>query len=225
LTNATAPSAIGRFERNLNFRSPIREISLVGEVHVAELFRGYDREAGRFSPYLLGGVSWFSFYPRAYTANGWVDLPPLRLEGQGFREYPDRPVYRTNAFSVPLGVGVKYDVSPKLTLRFEVNKRTALGYHGDYIDDVSRAEWVDPNLFAQYLSPSQAALARQLFNRSLIHTPPRDTRPRGNPRENDAYWTATFKIGINLNRSASSNGIFGGNTRRDMMKRLRCASL
>nr|MCU0335975.1 hypothetical protein [Chitinophagaceae bacterium] len=178
LTNATAPSAIGRFERNLNFRSPIREISLVGEVHVAELFRGYDREAGRFSPYLLGGVSWFSFYPRAYTANGWVDLPPLRLEGQGFNEYRDRPVYRTNAFSVPLGVGVKYDVSPKLTLRFEVNKRTALGYHGDYIDDVSRAEWVDPNLFAQYLSPSQAALARQLFNRSLIHTPPRDTRPR-----------------------------------------------
>ncbi|MCU0334758.1 MAG: hypothetical protein MUF62_06865, partial [Chitinophagaceae bacterium] len=51
-----------------------------------------------------------------------------------------------------------------LTLRFEVNKRTALGYHGDYIDDVSRAEWVDPNLFAQYLSPAQAALARQLYN-------------------------------------------------------------
>ncbi len=222
LTNATAPSAIGRFERNLNFRSPIRELSLVGELHIPQILRGYDREPYRLSPYLLGGISWFSFYPRAYTANGWVDLPPLRLEGQGFREYPDRKPYRTNSFAYPIGIGFKYDVSPKLTVRFELSKRTAFT---DYIDDVSKAEWVDPNLFAQYLTPSQAALARQLFNRSLIHTPPRDTRPRGNPRENDAFWTATFKIGINLNRSASNNGIFGGSTRRDMLKRLRCAGL
>ncbi len=126
-----------------------------------------------------------------------------------------------NAFSFPFGVGFRYDVSPKLTLRFEANKRTATT---DYIDDVHEANWVDPNLFANYLSPSQAALARQLYNRSTIHTPPRNTRPRGHPLENDAYWTATFKVGINLNRSSSNSGIFGGATKRDMKKRLRCPS-
>jgi hypothetical protein len=221
LTNATAPSAIGRYERNLNFKSPIREISIQAELHIPQIFRNYEKSPYRLSPYIMAGVSWFSFNPRGYTANGWVDLHPLRLEGQGFAEYPNRQVYKLNAFSFPFGIGFRYDVSPKLTLRFEANKRTATT---DYIDDVHEANWVDPNLFANYLSPSQAALARQLYNRSTIHTPPRNTRPRGHPAENDAYWTATFKVGINLNRSSSNSGIFGGSTKRDMKKKLRCPS-
>ena len=222
LTNATAPSAIGRYERNLNFRSPIREVMLMGEIHLPQLFRSYEKPAYRLSPYIMAGISWFSFYPRAYTANGWVDLPPLRLEGQGFAEYPDRKPYRLNSFAYPLGLGFRYEVSPKLTLRFEINKRTTFT---DYIDDVHEPNWVDPNLFANYLSASQAALARQLYNRSTIHTPPRDTRPRGNKNENDAYWTAVLKVGINLNRSGYNSGIFGGQSKKDMRKRLRCPSL
>lgn len=222
LTNATAPSAIGRFERNLNFRSPIREIMVMGEIHLPQLFRSYEKPVYRLSPYLMAGISWFSFYPRAYTANGWVDLPPLRLEGQGFREYPNRKPYRLNSFAYPLGLGFRYEVSPKLTIRFEVNKRTTFT---DYIDDVHEAAWVDPSLFANYLTASQAALARQLYNRSTIHTPPRDTRPRGHPSENDAYWTAVFKVGINLNRTGYNAGIFGGQSKREMRKRLRCPNL
>ncbi|MCA0383350.1 MAG: DUF6089 family protein [Bacteroidetes bacterium] len=222
LTNATAPSAIGRYERNLNFRSPIREVMLMGELHLPQLFRSYDKTPYRLSPYIMAGISWFTFNPRAYTANGWVDLHPLRLEGQGFAEYPNRKQYRLNSFAYPVGIGFRYDVSPKLTMRFEINKRTAFT---DYIDDVHQGDWVDPNLFANYLSASQAALARQLYNRSTIHTPPRDTRPRGNPNENDAYWTAVIKFGLNLNRSGYNSGIFGGQNKRDMRKRLRCPNL
>ena len=218
LKNATAPSAIGRYERNLNFRSPIREISVTGEFHFVQLFRSFEKESLRFSPYVLGGISWFSFYPQAYTADGWVDLPPLRLEGQGFAEYPDREIYATNSISYPLGFGIKVDVSPKLTLRLEFNKRTTFT---DYIDDVHEPNWVDPNLFANYLSPEQAALARQLYNRSPTINPPRNTRPRGHPDENDAFWTTTIKLGWNLNRSGyGSSGMFPGG--KGMMKKLRC---
>jgi Domain of unknown function (DUF6089) len=218
LKNATAPSAIGRYERNLNFRSPIREVALMGEFHFVEPFRSYEKEPLVLSPYVLGGFSWFSFYPQAYTANGWVDLPPLRLEGQGFAEYPDRPIYKTNTFSYPIGIGFRYDVSSKFTMRFEFVKRTSFT---DYLDDAHEPNWVDPNLFDNYLAPDQAALAKQLYNRSTTINPPRNTRPRGNPAENDAFWTATIKIGINLNRD-SNGGLFGGESRKSSMKKLRC---
>lgn len=221
LTNATAPSAIGRKERNLNFKSKINDFGVLAEFHIPEIFRNVEKPPHRLSPYILAGISYFTFYPKAYTANGWVDLPPLRLEGQGFAEYPDRKVYATHAFSYPIGIGFRYDVSPKLTLRFETNKRTTTT---DYLDDVHEPNWVDPNLFDNYLSPSQAALARQLYNRSTLHNPPRDTRPRGNKAEKDAFWTANLKIGIRLNTSSSNSGIFGGATKRDMRKRLRCPS-
>jgi hypothetical protein len=218
LTNATAPSAIGRYERNLNFRSPITEIAVMAEWHFWQTFRSYEKQPLRFSPYFIGGLSWFAFNPKAYTANGWVELAPLRLEGQGFQEYPNRKPYRKNSLAYPIGIGVRYDVSPKLTLRFELNKRTAFT---DYIDDVHQGDWVDPNLFANYLAPDQAALARQLYNRSNIHTPPRNTRPRGNPNENDAYWTAVIKVGFNLNRSGYGGSQFG-RSGKGMRNQLKC---
>jgi opacity protein-like surface antigen len=220
LDNAKASSAIGRYERNLNFKSPITEVALVGDLHFIEIFRNSDRAPGRFSPYFMLGLAWFWFNPQGYTADGWVDLHPLRLEGQGFDEYPDREVYKKNAFAVPAGIGLKYDLSSRFTLRFELNKRTTFT---DYIDDVHEPNWVDPNLFSKYLSPDQAALARQLYNRSTVVNPPRDTRPRGNPDENDAYWTSTIKIGFNFNRESSSSSAFGGKSgRKGAAKRLRC---
>ncbi len=219
IKNPTAPSAIGRYDRNLNFRSPIREIAIGVEFHPRELFFSLEREPPRLSPYLLAGFAWFSFYPQGYTAAGWVDLPPLRLEGEGFAEYPDRHVYKLYSWAYPMGIGFRYDASPKLTIRLEFNKRTTFT---DYIDDAHEASWVNPALFDKYLSPSQAALAKQLYNRSVKFNPPRDTRPRAHPSENDAYWSAVIKFGFNFNRGSSNSGIFGGATRKDMMKRLKC---
>lgn len=220
LKNATAPSAVGRYERNLNFRSPIKEVAVLGVFHIPQAFRSYDKTPYLISPYLMGGLSYFSFYPRAYTADGWVDLPPLRLEGQGFAEYPDRKVYSTNSFAYTFGFGFRYDASPKVTMRFEFHKRTTFT---DYLDDVHEPNWVDPALFDKYLSPDKAALAKQLYNRSTVHNPPVNTRPRGNKKENDAFWTANFKIGIALNRSnIPALGGFDRTTKRYLRKKLRC---
>ena len=85
-----ASSTSGRYERNLSFRSKIAELQLAFEVHPL-FFRSYDEnEAPRLSPYGIIGAGFFSFDPEAGLNGQWYTLAPLRTEGQGFAEYPDR---------------------------------------------------------------------------------------------------------------------------------------
>ncbi len=214
--DAVAPSAYGRYERNLNFRSNIYEASLLGEIYFTNLFNS--GEPAKTLPYALAGFSIFGFNPQALVGSEWIDLRPLRLEGQGFAEYPDRKLYRRYSWSYPIGVGVLFNLSPTFNIRAELLKRTTFT---DYLDDVHEPNWVDPSLFYNYLPADQAILATQLYNRSYIINPPRNTRPRGNPKENDAYWSATIKIGYKFNQSIG--GFSGGRlNRRSMLRSVRC---
>lgn len=219
IPNPKASSAIGRYERNLNFRSPIYEFGLVSDWYLLNMLRSYDKPPRRFEPYVLAGLQFFKFNPQGYVGDDWIDLRPLRLEGQGFAEYPDRKIYSLINFAYGLGLGVRYDVSPKWTLRAEFNKRTTFT---DYLDDAHEPSWVDPSLFPNYLSPENAALAAQLYNRSTIINPPRDTRPRAHPTENDAYWSLALKVGYNFNRGDDFTPFGNRRNRGGMMKRLRC---
>jgi hypothetical protein len=92
----------------------------------------------------------------------------------------------------------------------------------DYLDDVSQENWVDPNLFSKYLSPSDAALARQLYNRSTTINPPRNTRPRGKSTDRDAFWNVSLKVGININRVRNNNSYRGGGSGKGIFKRFQC---
>jgi hypothetical protein len=199
LKGATHPSAVGRYERNLSFRSNIREIALNVEVHPLYFtdYTAKGTEPPRFSPYVFAGLGWMGFDPEANIDDRWVRLEPLRLEGQGFSEYPDRKRYKTGAIVIPFGIGVKYEWTQLLTLRLEINRRYTAT---DYLDDASEGPWVKPELFYQYLQPTQADLAVRLYNRSAKINPPQDTRPRGNPKENDVFWSTVFKVGFNINR-------------------------
>lgn len=197
LFNATTASAIGRFERNLHFRSTIWEANLLGLIYPLQIFR--DREKGPFqlAPYLIGGASYFFFNPRALSGSQWVDLWPLRLEGQGFAEYPDRKPYKKHSAAYIFGLGLRYNVNERLNLKLEFYKRTTFT---DYLDDVHEPGWVNPALFDKYLTAQQAALARQLYNRSIKHNPPADTRPRGNNNRNDSFWSLNLKLGMPLSQ-------------------------
>jgi hypothetical protein len=209
LKGATYFSAIGRFERNLHFRTSINEIFVGIELHpLTIIFSNSSRPLPRLSPYIVAGIGGLRFNPQANIDNRWVDLKPLRLEGQGFAEYPDRRQYTGNAIIIPFGAGLKFDVSKKVILRAEVLRRTT---NSDYLDDVSRGNWVDPILFFNYLSPNNALLASRLYNRSTVINPPRDTRPRGNESNNDVYWNAQVRLGIALNRKGR-NEQFGRKT-------------
>lgn len=198
--------AEGRYVRNLSFRTNIFEIGLGAELHPLLMFDYIEREPPRLSPYVLGGFSWIKFNPKAQLNGTWYELEPLRLEGQGFAEYPDRKRYKRNSFAVPYGVGLRYEATQFLNIRLELVKHSLFT---DYLDDVSQENWVDPALFYKYLSPDKAALATQLYNRSTVINPPRNTRPRGKSRDNDSYWNMVIKLGININRVRDSMG-WGG---------------
>jgi hypothetical protein len=58
----------------------------------------------------------------------------LGTEGQNSELYPERKPYGTMAFCFPLGVGVKYNIAPRVNLTFEIMHRFTTT---DYLDDVS----------------------------------------------------------------------------------------
>ncbi len=186
-------TTFGRYERNLSFRSKISEFIVAAEVHPLQ-FKYYEDGPPSLSPYLLGGVGVFNFNPQANLNGTWHDLKPLRTEGQGFREYPTRQPYSLTQFNVPLGIGVKYDLSATLSARFELVHRILFT---DYLDDVSEIKYIDPAFFSTNLLPGQAFLANQLYDRRRELNPGGTfaDEQRGDPSDKDAFFTIQFKIG------------------------------
>lgn len=192
-----------RYPRNLSFRSKITDIQLAAEIHPL-FFKWYDEgEAPYWSPYLVAGIGFFSFNPQANLDGRWYDLQPLRLEGQGFAEYPDRKQYKLGQFNIPVGIGVKYEAGPALNVRLEAVYRIL---STDYLDDVSTT-YIDPTLFSKYLQPKQAMIAQRLYSRTQEKDPAYIVSPgtqRGSPERNDAFFTVQLKVGLAI-RSRRTN--------------------
>ncbi len=199
----------GRYERSLVFRSKISEVSLVAEFHILFILKSYlfeddlnaEDEPPRLSPYLAGGIGYFSFNPQAPLGNNWVDLQPLSTEGQGFVEYPDRKAYKLSQVNFPVGAGVKYELSPFINVRLEVLHRVL---NTDYLDDLS-TRYINPNLFANYLTGGQLTNALALNDRRSKTNPDYPVNAnggqlRGNNRDNDSYFSINLKAGITFGR-------------------------
>jgi hypothetical protein len=189
-----------RYLRNLNFKSIISEISLLTEFHPLFLKMHDDGQAPLFSPYLAAGFGIFHYNPQTRFNNIWVDLRPLHTEGQGFKEYPDRSVYKPVTWCIPIGAGVKYDAAGLINFRFEILYRIT---GTDYLDDVSY-NYINPDLFKSYLNTSQAVMAVQLADRRAAVNPGNSNKEgdiRGNPKDKDAYFSFNLKISLVLNRS------------------------
>ncbi|MDB5192724.1 MAG: hypothetical protein JWQ96_2287 [Segetibacter sp.] len=192
LKGASDEQAKGRYGRNLGFRSNITEIAVLAEVHPLMFFNL--EEPLKFSPYITAGLGYFSFNPQANINGYYVDLQPLRTEGQGFREHPGRWPYHRSQANVPIGAGIKYELSSLLNLRFEFLHRILFT---DYLDDVSTT-YIDPALFDKYLTGVQAGLAKSLY-RSNGGTPVVGGQ-RGGPNSNDTYMSFSLKVGLILGR-------------------------
>ncbi len=194
-------STYGRYERNLSFRSNISEFMAVAELHPLFMFKKYDGdvEPPRTSPYVLGGIGVFSFNPQAKLQNKWVDLQPLRTEGQGFAEYPNRKPYNLRQVNIPLGAGVKYELTPMINLRAELVYRILTT---DYLDDVSTT-YIDPTVYSNYFTGAKLTNALLLNDRQYELDPTHITTAgdqRGNSKKNDAYFTFNLKVGIVFGR-------------------------
>jgi len=195
---ATTDIARARYNRNLHFRSQITELALVTEIHPLFIFVDWparDYEAPRYSPYLLAGIGYFSFNPQTQIGTRWVDLQPLSTEGQGFAEYPDRKVYKLQQISYPIGVGIRYELSPVFNTRVEFNYRFT---STDYLDDVS-TNYIDPAVFSNYFRGNKLVNAITLHDRQIEKYGGPDSK-RGSPLEKDGFFTFCFKLGIVLGR-------------------------
>lgn len=177
-------------QRNLNFRSLIAEFSFLADVNPLYIFNAYRGKDHNFYPYVSVGLGAFYFNPQANLYGKWHNLKPLRLEGQGFPEYPGRTQYSKVQVNIPLGAGFKYYVSPKYYVGFEGMVRRTFN---DYIDDVSTT-YIDPVLFDKYLSAENATLAKELYRRDTRGTG--SGTIRGNPRNDDYYFTLGLRFGM-----------------------------
>lgn len=208
--DAEAPDKGGaemdRKYRGLNFRSKIREAYAAIEIYPTFFFEKYDGLQGKLRPYFVGGVGIFNFNPEVKDVDGsWVKTAPLRLEGQGFPEYPNSKPYKLTQMNVLAGGGVKYYLKESMYIGIEILHRKLFT---DYVDDVSQNFYVDPITFDANLSPENAVTARRLYYRGTYTFP--TTRPyqefaeRGDPKENDAYFSTILRLGWRLNNNAET---------------------
>ena len=189
-------TTLGRYDRNLSFKSTIYEVMLAAEIH-PRYFKKYKKgeKLPRFSPYLMGGIGYFSFNPKAKLNDQWIELQPLSTEGQGFSEYSNRKEYRLKQLNFPIGAGFKYKLSPLFNFSAECVYRIL---HTDYLDDVS-TRYIDQKVFSNHFIGEQLTQALLLNDRqkelNSAHVPIKNDI-RGNPDNNDAYFTINLKLGF-----------------------------
>lgn len=217
--NATQGESAGRYLRNLHFRNDIIELSGMAMFDLFENNSPFFKRP-RWAPYGFIGLGVIYSNPTARlntnsaNANGeWVALRPLQTEGKS---------YSPIQIVIPFGIGIRYKLSQRVDLGFDVGYRYTFS---DYIDDVS-GNYAHPSSLSSQLSRDMADRTNETFgadtglNRTQdvvriltgfgktnasdpnynpfsasedIGNKYRGSR-RGNPKDNDWYLTTGFHI-------------------------------
>ena len=205
----------GQEARNLSFRTNIFELGLLAEIYPL----GVDAP---ITPYISAGASVYNFNPEANYNGSWVELQPLGTEGQGLPGYA--PKYELTRFAVPLGVGVRYPLGDAFVLGVEGSARLTFF---DYLDDVS-GNYVNYYTLLEGRgiegSRGNGSLAAALADRTgeFNGTEPRDLQRetrRGDPTNNDWFYTGTITIGYRIGSGLFSSG---GSNRGNSSRYNRC---
>ncbi len=203
IINTTGVDELWRKQRNLDFRSKVKEVYGAIEIYPTMLFQqNGDEYEPKFKPYGFIGVGIFKFDPEGSltNANGdksWHKLHPLRTEGQGMPQYPDKKPYALTQMNIPMGLGVRIKMGDRMNISPELLYRKCFT---DYIDDVSTT-YIDPVDFDRNLSPQDAAIARQIHDKTVGIVTPGVNRyepgtQRGNSHNMDAYFSFVIKLGV-----------------------------
>jgi hypothetical protein len=151
---------VPRTRRNLSFRSPVTEMAATVTYEFFGTTRKY-KFRPKYTPYMLAGIGVFYFRPQAKLGNEWIDLQPLGTEGQFLPNCPTCPKpYRLVQVSIPMGLGVRYRLTERIDLWFEIGMRKTFT---DYIDDVSS---LYPNLDDLRAQNPTAAILSDRMDRS-----------------------------------------------------------
>lgn len=155
----TGENSSARYLRNVHFRNPIKELSVVA---VFDLFENQSTYISRvkWTPYAFLGVAGFHHNPQAKApatdlqgnplseAGKWVKLHPLGTEGQnatllatdgnfGIKKYSKLQV------AIPFGMGARFRINEVMDLWADIAFRYTFT---DYLDDVSQ-NYVDLGVF------------------------------------------------------------------------------
>lgn len=197
--------------RNLNFKTIIQELTLMGE---------YDfiaPDAQRLTPYVFAGIGVYNFSPYSLdSAGNKVFLVGLSTEGQGLPEYAGRKVYKKTQLNIPYGAGIKYALSEDLYIGFEIGFRKLFT---DYLDDVSTT-YVDRDVLLNRKGAQAAAFA---FRGDELKPPlpyPAAGALRGNSKKDDYYYYGQLRISFRMPWFNNN----GGNTVKSSRKGLGCPS-
>ncbi|MES2566329.1 MAG: DUF6089 family protein [Bacteroidota bacterium] len=165
-----------QLQRNLNFKSQIMEFNVLAEFNFLEYRISNDKY--KFTTFLFLGLDVFTFKPTAQMGSYWIDLQPLKTEGQ-------TKGYALTQMAIPFGVGAKINVSKKVGIGIEWGPRKTFT---DYLDDVS-GTYPDTDV-----TPFTTINGPKLSDRSK-NAGSNINEQRGNPRTKDWY----FFFGLTLN--------------------------
>lgn len=175
--------------RNLSFNTNIFEIALHGDFN---FFRFIPTDYNyAFTPYASIGIGIFNYDPYAMLDGEKYYLRPLHTEGQTF--YQNRKTYGTMALCFPISFGLKYAVTDKMNVSFEVGYRFT---STDYLDDVSTT-YVGIDKFPSTGGKNVAGL---LQDRSYETGTPIgiEGRQRGFSKQKDQYMIAEVGLSFNI---------------------------
>lgn len=196
--------------RNLNFKSNVWEASINFEAFLLREQLGHryklrgvrGRKNFETGLYLFAGIGGFYFNPKGQLGDTWYKLHPLHTEGQDLVE--TRKHYRKIQFTIPVGLGVKYQFDRKVGMTFEYGIRKTFT---DYMDDVSKT-YYDKTALEQNFG----TLSAQLSDKSDGAWPTTGGvgagQQRGDPRDKDSYMMAIISITYKLHRGRVSYPIF-----------------
>lgn len=165
-------------DRNLNFSTPIYELSAVFEFNFFP-FDALIREHW-ISPYSFIGLGGFYFNPVTEIEGNIYELQPLATEGK---------LYSRVNVSIPFGMGVKMALSDRLVISADWGLRKTFT---DYIDDVS----------SMYPLASEIdGLSEDISDRSLVQGGPDGTNwgtQRGNSVNKDWFSFVGVTLAVRL---------------------------
>lgn len=169
-----------QLQRNLNFKSKIYEFDVIAEFNFLEYRISQDKF--KFTSYLFLGLDVYHFSPQAQFGNEWIDLQPLKTEGQSKK-------YKLTQLGIPFGIGIKLNVSKNVGIGIEWGPRKLFT---DYLDDVSGTY---PNTIA---TPLNSPIATKLSDRSK-NAGSNINEQRGNPRTKDWYYVFGVSLNFKIN--------------------------
>lgn len=175
--------------RNINYKSKVFEASLIAGFH--PLMLRNTETLPVISPYIMTGLGVFSYDPKTLYDGEWIGLRSMHTEGQTTPAAPAKKPYGSMAISIPVGLGVKYEINAKYNLRLEALGRFT---STDYLDDVSTI-YVDRAVFPTDIQKILAHRYNEL-NSQIDRT----GLPRGNANNKDKFFTINLRLGYVIGR-------------------------